>query len=94
MKRLYEHYNSQCEVETEGGEKQEGPWRRLPSYNRLIKYATGKSADCELDVFVFLGLEPQNYLIHLFIFLISQYIDFPIPCWYKEEYKSANLTSG
>ncbi|XP_073341715.1 acyl-coenzyme A thioesterase THEM4 isoform X2 [Pagrus major] len=36
MKRLYEHYNSQCEVETEGGEKQEGPWRRLPSYNRLL----------------------------------------------------------
>ncbi|XP_030248373.1 acyl-coenzyme A thioesterase THEM4 [Sparus aurata] len=41
MKRLYEHYNSQCEVETEAGEKQEGPWRRLPSYNRLLKYATG-----------------------------------------------------
>ncbi|XP_028437168.1 acyl-coenzyme A thioesterase THEM4 isoform X3 [Perca flavescens] len=36
MMRLYEHYNSQCEVETEGGEKQEGPWRRLPSYNRLL----------------------------------------------------------
>lgn len=50
MMRLYEHYNSLCEVETEGGEKQEGPWRRLPSYNRLLKYATGKSADC--DVFV------------------------------------------
>lgn len=50
MKRLYEHYNSQCEVETEAGEKQEGPWRRLPSYNRLLKYATGKSADVELDV--------------------------------------------
>ncbi|KAM9353469.1 acyl-coenzyme A thioesterase THEM4 [Symphorus nematophorus] len=41
MMRLYEHYNSQCEVETEGGEKQKGPWRRLPSYNRALKYATG-----------------------------------------------------
>ncbi|XP_032375449.1 acyl-coenzyme A thioesterase THEM4 isoform X1 [Etheostoma spectabile] len=41
MMRLYEHYNSQCEVETEEGEKQEGPWRRLPSYNRFLKYATG-----------------------------------------------------
>lgn len=40
MMRLYEHYNSQCEVETEG-EKQPGPWRRLPSYNRFLKYATG-----------------------------------------------------
>nr|XP_046255972.1 acyl-coenzyme A thioesterase THEM4 [Scatophagus argus]XP_046255973.1 acyl-coenzyme A thioesterase THEM4 [Scatophagus argus] len=41
MMQLYEHYNSQCEAETEGGKKQEGPWRRLPSYNRLLKYATG-----------------------------------------------------
>ncbi|KAF1387924.1 hypothetical protein PFLUV_G00084960 [Perca fluviatilis] len=41
MMRLYEHYNGQCKAETEGGEKQEGPWRRLPSYNRLLKYATG-----------------------------------------------------
>ncbi|XP_039972788.1 acyl-coenzyme A thioesterase THEM4 isoform X2 [Xiphias gladius] len=41
MLRLYEYYNSQCEVETEGGEKQGGPWRRLPSYNRSLKYATG-----------------------------------------------------
>lgn len=41
MKRLYEHYNSQCEVETEGGEKQEGSWRRVPSYNRSLKYAAG-----------------------------------------------------
>ncbi|XP_059194340.1 acyl-coenzyme A thioesterase THEM4 [Centropristis striata] len=41
MMRLYEHYDSQCEVETEGGEKQEGPWQRLPSYNRSLKYATG-----------------------------------------------------
>lgn len=43
MMRLYEQYNSQCEVETEGGEKQEGPWRRLPSYNRVLKYATVRS---------------------------------------------------
>ncbi|XP_023147646.2 acyl-coenzyme A thioesterase THEM4 [Amphiprion ocellaris] len=41
MKRLYEHYNSQCEVESEDGEKQKGLWRRLPSYNRSLKYATG-----------------------------------------------------
>ncbi|XP_010785318.1 acyl-coenzyme A thioesterase THEM4 isoform X2 [Notothenia coriiceps] len=41
MTRMYEHYESQCEVETEGGQKQKGPWRRLPSYNRLLKYATG-----------------------------------------------------
>ncbi|XP_076009786.1 acyl-coenzyme A thioesterase THEM4 isoform X2 [Genypterus blacodes] len=41
MMRLYEHYNSQCEVETEGGERRRGPWRRLPSYNRSLKYATG-----------------------------------------------------
>ncbi|KAM6995320.1 acyl-coenzyme A thioesterase THEM4 [Tautogolabrus adspersus] len=41
MMQLYEHYNSMCEVETEGGEKQEGPWKRLPSYNRLLKHATG-----------------------------------------------------
>ncbi|KAM7383479.1 hypothetical protein PAMP_003125 [Pampus punctatissimus] len=41
MMRLYEHYNSQCEVETEDGEKQRGPWRRLPSYNRSLKYAKG-----------------------------------------------------
>ncbi|KAK2844579.1 hypothetical protein Q5P01_011238 [Channa striata] len=41
MLRLYEHYNSLTEVETLGGEKQEGPWQRLPSYNRSLKYATG-----------------------------------------------------
>ncbi|XP_029927423.1 acyl-coenzyme A thioesterase THEM4 isoform X2 [Myripristis murdjan] len=41
MMRLYEHYNSQCEVVTEAGERQRGPWRRLPSYNRSLKYATG-----------------------------------------------------
>ncbi|XP_058504043.1 acyl-coenzyme A thioesterase THEM4 isoform X1 [Solea solea] len=41
MLRLYEHYNGQCEVETQGGQKQRGLWRRLPSYNRSLKYATG-----------------------------------------------------
>ncbi|XP_061676091.1 acyl-coenzyme A thioesterase THEM4 isoform X2 [Syngnathoides biaculeatus] len=39
--RLYDYYNKQCEVENEVGEKQRGPWRRLPSYNRTLKYATG-----------------------------------------------------
>lgn len=41
MVRVYEHYNRQCEVETEEGEKKRGPWRRLPSYNRSLKFATG-----------------------------------------------------
>ncbi|TNN75726.1 Acyl-coenzyme A thioesterase THEM4 [Liparis tanakae] len=41
MMRLYQQYNSQCEMELEGGEKQEGPWKRLPSYNRFLKYAPG-----------------------------------------------------
>ncbi|KAF3691932.1 Acyl-coenzyme A thioesterase THEM4 [Channa argus] len=41
MLRLYNHYNSLTEVEAEGGEKQEGPWQRLPSYNRSLKYAKG-----------------------------------------------------
>ncbi|KAJ8354707.1 hypothetical protein SKAU_G00222740 [Synaphobranchus kaupii] len=41
MQRLYEHYNSMCEVETEGGEKLKGPWIRLASYNRALKYAPG-----------------------------------------------------
>nr|XP_020497629.1 acyl-coenzyme A thioesterase THEM4-like [Labrus bergylta] len=41
MMQLYEHYNSMCEVETEGEEKQESSWKRLPGYNRLLKYATG-----------------------------------------------------
>ncbi|XP_049586971.1 acyl-coenzyme A thioesterase THEM4 [Syngnathus scovelli] len=41
MTRLYDFYNNQCEVENESGEKQKGPWRRLPSYNRTLKYATG-----------------------------------------------------
>ncbi|XP_051262366.1 acyl-coenzyme A thioesterase THEM4 isoform X2 [Dicentrarchus labrax] len=39
LMQLYERYNSQCEVETEEGEKQEGPWKRVPSYNRALKYA-------------------------------------------------------
>ncbi|XP_051920478.1 acyl-coenzyme A thioesterase THEM4 isoform X2 [Hippocampus zosterae] len=41
MMRLYDFYNSQCESENESGEKQRGPWRRVPSYNRTLKYATG-----------------------------------------------------
>lgn len=41
--RLYEHYNALCEAEVgEEGEKKRGPWRRLPSYNRTLKYATGE----------------------------------------------------
>ncbi|KAM3873320.1 acyl-coenzyme A thioesterase THEM4 [Diretmus argenteus] len=41
MMQLYEHYNSQCEVETEGGEKKGGPWTRMPSYNRTLKFLKG-----------------------------------------------------
>ncbi|KAM8870248.1 acyl-coenzyme A thioesterase THEM4 [Spinachia spinachia] len=41
MMRLHEQYNSQCGEEVEGGGKRGGPWRRLPSYNRVLKYATG-----------------------------------------------------
>ncbi|XP_067094148.1 acyl-coenzyme A thioesterase THEM4 isoform X2 [Osmerus mordax] len=41
MRQQYEHYNSQCEEMTEEGEKKRGPWRRLPSYNRSLKFATG-----------------------------------------------------
>ncbi|XP_045064301.1 uncharacterized protein LOC121542346 [Coregonus clupeaformis] len=41
MRRVYEHYNNQCKVETEEGENKWGVWRNLPSYNRSIKYATG-----------------------------------------------------
>ncbi|XP_051575677.1 acyl-coenzyme A thioesterase THEM4-like isoform X2 [Myxocyprinus asiaticus] len=41
MRRVYDHYNALCEVETENGEKTRGPWRKLPSYNRSLKYATG-----------------------------------------------------
>ncbi|XP_026172962.1 acyl-coenzyme A thioesterase THEM4 isoform X2 [Mastacembelus armatus] len=41
MLRLYNHYKSQCEVEVEGEEKQEGPWQRLPSYNRSLKFTPG-----------------------------------------------------
>lgn len=56
MMRLYESYNSQCEVETEDGEKRRGPWRRLPSYNRSLKYATGKSTES-----VFLFVQVNGY---------------------------------
>lgn len=41
MMQLYDHYNGQCEVDTEDGERHIGPWIRLPSYNRSLKYATG-----------------------------------------------------
>lgn len=40
MMKLYEHYNSLCEEVTDGGEKK-GQWKRIPGYNRLLKYATG-----------------------------------------------------
>lgn len=41
MRQLYEHYMSQCDPATEDVCKQKGPWIRLPSYNRSLKYATG-----------------------------------------------------
>lgn len=42
MRRLYEHYNSQCEEETEkDGEQRKGTWKKVPSYNRSLKYTTG-----------------------------------------------------
>ncbi|XP_074539926.1 acyl-coenzyme A thioesterase THEM4 [Halichoeres trimaculatus] len=41
MLQLYNHYNGMCDVETEGGEKKEGKWVRIPGYNRILKYATG-----------------------------------------------------
>ena len=39
MLQQYELYNSQCVGED--GKEGSGPWRRLPSYNRLLKFATG-----------------------------------------------------
>ncbi|XP_067305258.1 acyl-coenzyme A thioesterase THEM4 [Pseudorasbora parva] len=42
MCKVYDHYNALCDINTENGEQQKkGPWRKLPSYNRSIKYATG-----------------------------------------------------
>ncbi|XP_068998906.1 acyl-coenzyme A thioesterase THEM4 [Embiotoca jacksoni] len=41
MRRLYEHYDIQCEVETEAGGKQGGPWKRIPSFNRSLKFVPG-----------------------------------------------------
>ncbi|KAJ8398516.1 hypothetical protein AAFF_G00427710 [Aldrovandia affinis] len=41
MQKLYEHYNNMCEVDTEGGNKVKGAWRRLPSYNSCLEYVTG-----------------------------------------------------
>ncbi|XP_059194342.1 acyl-coenzyme A thioesterase THEM4-like [Centropristis striata] len=48
MMRLYEHYDSQCEVETEGGQKQEGPWQKMPIYQDMLKEASGGLILCEL----------------------------------------------
>lgn len=45
MRQLYEHYNNQCEETMKGEEKQDWEWKRLPSYNRSLKYATGTNAD-------------------------------------------------
>uniref|UniRef100_A0A3B1IUZ3 Acyl-coenzyme A thioesterase THEM4 n=1 Tax=Astyanax mexicanus TaxID=7994 RepID=A0A3B1IUZ3_ASTMX len=48
MRKMYDKYFALCEVEaeggereTEGGEKKRAPWRKLPSYNRALKHATG-----------------------------------------------------
>ncbi|XP_073704043.1 acyl-coenzyme A thioesterase THEM4 [Garra rufa] len=41
MHKVYDHYTALCDTDTENGEeKKRGPWRKLPSYNRSIKYAT------------------------------------------------------
>ncbi|XP_076844492.1 acyl-coenzyme A thioesterase THEM4 [Brachyhypopomus gauderio] len=39
MREVFDHYSALCE-ETDGGVKR-GPWRKVPSYNRALKYATG-----------------------------------------------------
>ncbi|XP_053486195.1 acyl-coenzyme A thioesterase THEM4 isoform X3 [Ictalurus furcatus] len=39
MQDVYDRYNALCEVNAEETEKR--PWRKLPSYNRSLKYATG-----------------------------------------------------
>lgn len=67
MMRLYEHYNSQCEAETEGGGKQKGPWRRIPSYNRSLKYATGTNV-CSALVFqaFWLFMTKNQFLLRVF----------------------------
>ncbi|KAI4877329.1 hypothetical protein NFI96_017303 [Prochilodus magdalenae] len=41
MRKVYDQYSALCEVETEGGETKRGPWRKVPSYNRTLKYAKG-----------------------------------------------------
>ncbi|KTF74711.1 hypothetical protein cypCar_00016606 [Cyprinus carpio] len=41
MRKVYDHYNTLCDPDTENGEEKRGPWRKLPSYNRSIKYAAG-----------------------------------------------------
>lgn len=43
MCKAYDHYNALCDTDAENGEEiKRGPWKKLPSYNRSIKYATGK----------------------------------------------------
>lgn len=39
MQDVYDRYNALCEVNVEETEKR--PWRKLPSYNRSLKYVTG-----------------------------------------------------
>ncbi|XP_072535693.1 acyl-coenzyme A thioesterase THEM4 isoform X2 [Salminus brasiliensis] len=55
MRKAYDQYNALCEVGSEGGEGEtegdegetkgsevkRGPWRKLPSYNRTLKYVKG-----------------------------------------------------
>ncbi|KAM9488027.1 acyl-coenzyme A thioesterase THEM4 isoform 2-T2 [Clarias gariepinus] len=40
MQKVYDHYNALCEVKAEESE-QKRSWRKLPSYNRTLKYVTG-----------------------------------------------------
>lgn len=42
MCKVYDHYTALCDTDTENEEGKKGPWMKLPSYNRSIKYATGK----------------------------------------------------
>ncbi len=46
MRTVYDHYNALCDTDTDNCEGQKRPWRKLPSYNRSIKYATGKRLIC------------------------------------------------
>ncbi|KAK1795156.1 hypothetical protein P4O66_010334 [Electrophorus voltai] len=38
MSKVYEYYNALCEIE---GDEKRRLWRKLPSYNRVLKYTTG-----------------------------------------------------